>query len=325
MSNPWHLIADIGGTNARFAAFRCNHLLASTTYETGHGESLLSMARRFCQSLSEPPDIAVVAAAGPVSNNAVRLTNADQFLCGEELRAATGARQAHVINDFAAAAWAMLEVNPDDLSRISGAIHPTSGTRLVIGPGTGLGVGALTCHHGRWKAIVGEGGHIGISPRNRFEAEAFEALRTRWPDVAFGDTLTLEAEAILSGTGLPILYRAVQDVKGVCTTDIQPDTIFKTARTGVDPIAETVVTVFKAHLAQIAGDLGLVFGAEGGIFFTGGIALKNPWLFDDGFVSHMQAGGRFTPQRTALNLYLFQRPDFGLLGARNYARHALSE
>jgi len=167
--------------------------------------------------------------------------------------------------------------------------------------------------------------HTLAGPRNRVEVEAFEALRKHWPDVAFGDTLTLEAEAILSGTGLPLLYCAVQEVEGICTTHIQPETTFKTARTGADPIAEMVVTIFKAHLAQIAGDFGWAFGAEGGIFFTGGIALKNPWLFDDDFVSHVQAGGRFTQQRTALNLYLFQRSDFGLLGARNYARHALPE
>lgn len=323
MADAWQLIADIGGTNARFAAFQNDRLLASATYETGQGESLLSMARGFCRRITQPPDIAVVATAGPVINNSVKLTNSDQFLSGKGLCTAVGASQAHVINDFAAAAWAMLDVTSDELQSISGTARPASGTRLVIGPGTGLGVGVLSCCHGRYYSLVGEGGHIGISPRNRLEVEAFEALRAIWPEVFFGDTLTLEAEGILSGTGLPVFYRAVQTTEGVSPTDMRPEAIFSAARAGTDPIASTVVAIFKAHLAQIAGDLGLAFGAGGGIFFTGGIALKNPWLFDAEFVSEVHAGGRFTPQRQALDLYLFQRPDFGLLGARNFAMHAL--
>lgn len=324
MADPWHLIADIGGTNARFAAFRGNRLERSVTHDTGQGESLLSMARAFSLSLAEPPDIAVVAAAGPVRNNAVKLTNARQSLRGDDLRAAIGARQAHIINDFAAAAWALLDVDPDDLHPICGAIPPAPGTRLVIGPGTGLGVGSLACDRGKYHGIVGEGGHIGIGPRNRYEVDAFEALRAIWPEVFFGDSLTLEAEAILSGTGLPVFYRAVQRVEGIEATEMRPEDILNAAQAGTDPVAATVISIFKAHLAQVAGDLGLAFGAEGGIYFAGGIAIRNPWLFDADFVADVRAGGRFTPQRNALNLYLLQRPDLGLLGARNFAAHALT-
>lgn len=86
MKDPWHLIADIGGTNARFSALSGSQLGAPVTYDTRQGESLLSMARRFSDGYRSPPKKVVVAAAGPVIDNTVQLTNASQSLSGSDLR-----------------------------------------------------------------------------------------------------------------------------------------------------------------------------------------------------------------------------------------------
>lgn len=319
MADTWTLIADIGGTNARFAACQGDRVIDTKAYETEPGQSLLSLALRYCSSRQSPPDIAVLAVAGPVEGNAAHLTNTGHRLNGDDLRDAIGARKVHIINDFAAAAWAVSDVDPSELGVICGSARPGSGTRLVIGPGTGLGVGAISPIHGGLHAIVGEGGHAGIGPRTREDADVFEALRNLWPEAFFGQTLTLEAEAILSGTGLPMMYRAVQSVRGKPHTDMTPQAIFTTARAGSDPEAVRVVSIFKTYLAQLAGDLGLSFGATGGVFLVGGIAQKNPWLFDAEFVDRLRSGGRFTRHRSALDVYLLQRPDFGLMGAQSYA------
>ncbi|GGE62214.1 glucokinase [Actibacterium pelagium] len=323
MSDPWYLVADIGGTNARFAAFHGRRKMEVQVFDSKHGGDLLDMARKFCQeALPETPTVAVVAAAGPVKDNALHLTNANRSLCGSELREATGAQQAFIINDFAAAAWSTLVIPPENLTILSEGEDSDPGTRLVVGPGTGLGVGALAYVDGSYHGISGEGGHVGVGPRNQHEFKVFEALKSLWPDVFFGDALTAEAEGLLSGTGLPYLYRAVQLAHQADGPALDPREIFAKARDASDPFAVETIDIFKTRIAQVSADLALAFGARGGVYFVGGIAMKNPWIFDDAFLEAFHSGGRFTKQRKAIGVHLVNEPDFGLLGAHRYMEEA---
>lgn len=314
------LAADIGGTNVRLGAYQGDRLMARAQFSTKRDGALLDLISGFAAEMDLPPEVVVVAAAGPVADNRVELTNAKQSLCGAELRAATGASEAQIINDFAAAAWASLSPAPEDLVTLQGASTPPEGTRLVIGPGTGLGVGALARVGNSYASVPGEGGHIGISPRSRAEVEVFEALKPIWPEIFYGDALAIEAEGMLSGTGLPYLYRAVQSVRGGGSDAPDAAEIMQRAKSATDPIAVEVISMFKSHLAQVAGDLCLAFGAEGGVFLVGGVAMKNAWLFDEDFLSAFRAGGRFTEERANRSLYLLNVENFGLLGAQTYAK-----
>ena len=316
--------ADIDGTNTRLAAYRGNAVLKSAQHATGSHTDLSDVFRDFAQDLEAAPTVVVAAAAGPVQNNSVLLTNAEKLLCGADIKKATGAEQARVINDFAAAAWATAAVSKNDINALQGEAHPKDGMRVVVGPGTGLGVGSLIQIDGRYHDIPGEGGHIGLAPANRSEVEVFEAFRTLWPEVFFGDSLTLEAEAVLSGLGLPTLYRAVQIASGAAISDISTRDIFAHAKDKTDPHAVHSIEIFKSHLARVCGDLGLSQWAVGGVFIVGGVAAKNPRLFDDAFVQTLNAGGRFRKLREKLSLYHLTNPEFGLLGARNFARFAMS-
>jgi len=321
---PWYLVADVGGTNARFAAFQGDRQVAFATYETAECGDLLATAKAFSEAHAVQPAIAVVAAASPVRGNAVTLTNANHSFSGAELKAATGAAQAYVINDFAAAAWATMDPDPADVKVLAGEASLAPGTRVVIGPGTGLGVGALVFDGTSYQSVTGEGGHIGVGPRDHYEVRVFDALREIWPEVFFGATLILEAEGLLSGTGLPMLYRAVQKVERLSATAPTSADICARARAGSDTIASKTIDIFKAHLAQAAGDLGLVYGANSGVVLMGGIAQKNPWLFDDAFVAMVGAGGRFSTARQGLNLYLLEHADAVLFGAHTFAKRTLN-
>lgn len=318
------LAADIGGTNVRLGAYHDGALVGSARFSTKTDGALLNLMHGFAEGMAMPPEVVVAAAAGPVANNAVELTNAKQTLCGAELQDATGAKEARIINDFAAAAWATLAPLPEHLQVLQGAETPPEGTRLVIGPGTGLGVGALAHVEGRYASLPGEGGHVGIAPRTRQELEIFEALRAHWPEVFFGDSLVIEAEGILSGTGLPFLYRAVQDVHGGGVSAPDAADIMRLAKHQEDTCAVTTVEVFKAHLAKVAGDQALALNAAG-VFLVGGVAMKNAWLFDAAFVSGFGKGGRYDAERSALNLYLLNVENFGLEGAHTYAEQLAAD
>lgn len=325
MTTPWLLCADIGGTNLRLRAYDGDGTRASEQHETGGPGALVEHFHAFAEAQGTAPELVVAAVAGPVQNNRVQLTNAAKTLCGDDLKSTTGAREAFLINDFAAASWATARTTPDDLLCLQGAARPPAeGIHVVVGPGTGLGVGTLIFRDGVHVAIPGEGGHVALAPNTREEVEIFEAFRKLWPQVFYGDGLTCESEAMLSGTGLPILYRAVQDVMGDTGPHLDARGVLTAAHEDRDPVAHRVALIFKSHLARLSGDFGIANGADS-VFLVGGVATKNPWLFDDTFVDAFNQGGRFTALRQSLNLYLLRNPDFGLLGAYNYAAHWMDQ
>lgn len=325
MTTPWLLCADIGGTNVRLRAYACDGgaALASDQHDTGGPGDLADIFGDFASAHGSAPELVVAAVAGPVSDNRVQLTNARKSLCGEDLKRTTGAAEASLINDFAAAAWATARTAPDDLLCLQGAPAPrTEGIHVVVGPGTGLGVGTLVFRDGAHAALPGEGGHVALAPNSREEVEIFEAFRDLWPETFFAGGLTCESEAMLSGTGLPLLYRAVQSVMGDTGPHLDARGVLTAAQEDTSPVAHRTALFFKSHLARLAGDLGLAVGADS-VFLVGGVATKNPWLFDAAFTDAFNQGGRFTGLRRQMNLYLLRNPDFGLLGAHNYATHRM--
>lgn len=323
MPDPRFITADIGGTNVRLAAYHGAIEVAKAQFSTKTDGALIDLITDFTAVQAPRPDMIVIAAAGPVTDNSVTLTNARQTLCGSALQSATHAGDVQIINDFAAAAWATHTPDAADLLALQGPQTPATGTRLVIGPGTGLGVGALALTENGYTSIPGEGGHIGIAPRHAAEVAVFDALRTLWPEVFFADTLVAEAEALLSGTGLPYLYQAVALTHGSTTRAPDAAALMALAQRDADPVAIKTIDLFKSHLAQVCGDLALAFGA-GAAFLVGGVAAKNPWLFDQNFVETFRVGGRFTDKRTQLGLYVLGSESFGLDGARAFARQRLT-
>ena len=322
----WNLVADIGGTNTRLGVVVGDLLREVHRHPTGSLEDLHAALRQLQEEIGSAPQALVAAGAGPVHDGRIDLTNAALRLCERDLIAATGAGYARVINDFTAAAWSVANVSASDVLSLQGSGTPPEGTRLVAGPGTGLGVGALLCSDGAYHTVSGEGGHIGLSPRNRDEVEIFEAARQLVPHCFFGDSLTLEAEMFLSGTGLPILYQAIALTAGQTTLQARnAQVILQDAKNGADPIATRTAQVFASHLGAVLGDLAVTLMATGGVYLVGGVAEKNPWLFDRQFQQAFTNGGRFTELRHSLSLYVSKQQEFGLVGAQNYLRNALEQ
>ncbi len=315
----WNLIADVGGTNMRLAAVDLDgQILEQRSFPSKGDEPLDEVCRAFVAGQSGSPEHAVIAAAGVVKDGTVTLTNARQTASERGIAAACGSAQAKILNDFEAAAWSLDTVSAADVQQLQGPSQFQRAPRLIIGPGTGLGVGALVYSQGRPVVVPGEGGHVAISPRRAELVAVFEAVTAEWPEVAMGGAMSVEAEALLSGTGLPRFYRAlaqVMDLPQVCADTAE---IFAAARDMQDPVATRLIAMFAEYLGAVAGDLGLVVGARGGVFLTGGLALKNPWIFDAAFLEAFTAGGRHSSWRAEMPVYLYRNENFGLIGARNY-------
>lgn len=315
----WDFIADIGGTNARFAAARDNKITDQAIYSSKEG--VLAGLADYAASRSAPKR-AVLAFAGPTTANQGVLTNAGQTITRTDVAKVLSCSDITFVNDFEAAAWALATVTDADVVSLQGPVSVPAGNRIIVGPGTGLGVGCLIKTPTSFDAVPGEGGHIGIQPCSAFETEVFTELHTVWPQV-FMDTSSnrIEAEALLSGTGLPYFYKSACSVLGQDIRANDAKSILDAAKTNNDQAANATVLMFKEHLGRSVGDLSLVIAAKGGVFLTGGVANKNPWLFDDAFMAAFHSGGRFTKMRQETPLYLYSNPDFGLIGGCNALKY----
>ncbi|MEP5212028.1 ROK family protein [Sulfitobacter pontiacus] len=317
----WNLIADVGGTNMRLACVAADgQMLRQQTLPSKGDVGLEQACGAFAKAEGSAPTHVVIAAAGIVANGRVTLTNANQSASEPGLVTACGAQSAKILNDFEAAAWSLETVTKDEVKTLQGQGGFTPGARLIIGPGTGLGVGALVMDEATTLAVPGEGGHVGIGPRRSELVPVFEALVALWPEVAMSD-LTVEAEAVLSGTGLPYFYRAVAQAMGQEVQPLQGPQIFAAAAAQSDPVALRTVALFGEYLGAVAGDLAVTVKAMGGVFVTGGVVHKNPHILDQAFLAAFNAGGRYHAWRQNVPVYLYENENFGLIGARNCAQH----
>jgi glucokinase len=175
----------------------------------------------------------------------------------------TGMEDVILLNDFEALALALTALRPDDVVQIGGDIAAATGAKVVLGPGTGLGVGGLIVAAGLWVPVPGEGGHVALGPA---EADEFQVWANLEPEHG-----RISAEAILCGRGMVRLYRAVARTdrrEAILTT---PSEITEKALDGSDPVAAKTVSLWTRLLGRLAGDMALVFMARGGVYIGGGI------------------------------------------------------
>jgi len=318
----WDLLGDIGGTHMRLAEGRNGRLGQRMTFPTVGDVTPAEAIAGFVEKIGTVPNRASVAGAGIVENGAVTLTNTGTRISERIVREASGAPTAKILNDFEAAAWSLCEFDEDHIERLQGHRSESRGVRLIIGLGTGLGVGALVWHHDTPLVVQSEGGHVRLSPGTAEEVEIFRRLGALWPEVRMGEGHGVEAEAILSGTGLPVLHRAVAQALGHPAEQTQAADILAEGRSDSDPVARKTTDLFLAYLGGFAGDMAVTFAAKGGVFLAGGVIAANRWIFEEpAFLNAFNSGGRHSDFRKGLSVFVLKNDDFGLQGALNYLRY----
>lgn len=312
------LLADVGGTNVRFALAEPDArepLLAATIrrYRVADFESFGDAARRYLAETSAKPAHAVFAFAGPLEGDAVRLTNHPWRVVLPELRSTLDlAGGVRAINDFAAMSLALGLLGEGDVARIGAPVPAALGARprqvfALVGPGTGLGVGALLVQGDRLDAIESEGGHLGFAPQGEFEIEVLRRLAARFGRVS--------NERLLSGAGLANLHAALAAIDGVAVDALQPADITARADAGDDARCVRAVELFCALLGAAAGDLVLAFGAWDGLYLTGGLTPRlQPWLERGAFRRRFEDKGRFAQRLAAVPTLAVRHAEPGLLG-----------
>lgn len=310
------LIGDIGGTNARFAILVDSYaepkefpIVRTADFATIDEAIQASILDR----TSVQPRTAVLAVAGPVDGDEIALTNCDWVVRPKVMFETLGLSDIVVLNDFEAQALAVVALGDEHMEKIGEGEAEPSGGRVVLGPGTGLGVAGLihACH--RWIPVPGEGGHMDIGPRTPRDHQIFPHLEPIEGRIS--------GEQILCGRGLVNAYNAIAKAEGRKPRLTAPAEVTGAALERSDPIAEEALEFFVTCLGRTAGDLALVFKSRGGVYLTGGIAQKIiPALKAGNFREAFEDKAPHRELLRSMPVYVITHPLAALAGLAAYAR-----
>lgn len=320
-ARPWYLVADIGGTNARFAlGDPCGegltgHLTLSVSDHPSFMSALLAYLEyvKTLEGWSAKPRAACLAVACPAEREVISFTNSDWVIHRDDVARGLDVPTLHVINDFAAIGHAAPTLLENDWRQLGGGVAREDAPVVVLGPGTGLGVCSVLMDGGTVCVVAGEGGHVDFAPVSDEEVEILRRLMSRFRRVS--------AERLLSGAGLANIYWALTDMRDAEHRHASPADISAAAMQGQDPVAVEALHVFCRVLGSTAGNLALTLGARGGVLIAGGIA---PRILDFLAVSEFRerflSKGRFRDYLNDIPTRVVTCDNPGLRGALRYLK-----
>ncbi|EKS68360.1 bifunctional glucokinase/RpiR family transcriptional regulator [Burkholderia sp. SJ98] len=313
------LLADIGGTNARFA-------LETATGEIGQirvypGADYPGIAEVMQQYLKDTKvgrvNHAAIAIANPVDGDHVKMTNHDWSFSIEATRRALGFDTLLVVNDFTALAMALPGLTDAQREQVGGGSRRQNSVIGLLGPGTGLGVSGLIPADDRWIALGSEGGHATFSPFDENEDLVTRYARRKFPHVSF--------ERVCAGQGLELIYRAFAERDNVTVADTFTAADVTTRALQGEPLALETVNCFCAILGTFAGNIAVTLGALGGIYIGGGIVLKLGELFHKSpFRERFESKGRFQQYLSGIPTYIITAEYPAFLGVSAILSEQLS-
>jgi glucokinase len=270
------LVADIGGTHARFACLdRSGAPTQIQNLKTADFPDLKSAMAAYgltCNGIGTGSLVgarAVISIAAPLAGDRVRMTNAAWDFSIATTQSEVGLQSLRLMNDFEALALAVPTLAIAELQAIGHTLPlDTNRTKAIIGPGTGLGMAGVmpTLHNGRltWHAIPCEGGHASLAPSSQSDSAL---LKAAW-DLGLQHVCW---EDFVSGTGLPLLYQCVCHSHGYDFAPKSPAQITNSALLQRDEACLATLLAFCDLMGSAAGDLALMTGARGGVYIKGGV------------------------------------------------------
>jgi glucokinase len=304
------LMADIGGTYARFAVEvapgRFEHVSSLRVAE--HAD-FHAAVRAYLQALPMgTPQHAAVAIANPVEGDQVRMTNYHWQFSIEEMRQRLRLDTLVVVNDFTALAMAIPHLRPHELRQVGGGQPRPRSVVGLLGSGSGLGVSGLIPVGDGWISLGSEGGHTSFSPREERELTILRHAWKQYDHVSF--------ERLLSGPGLELMHRALAEAAGLAGAPLSAPEITRRALEQADPTCMDTLDAFAAMLGTAAANLAVTLGALGGIYIGGGIVPRlGAWFDRSRFRSRFEDKGRFSRYVSAIPTFVIVADNATFIGA----------
>ena len=269
------LICDTGGTNVRFALKGApeaplGEVVHLKTWDyPGLGEAIEAAAAK----IGTRPRSVIACGAGPVDGRKLKLTNAPWLMDGPEFAKAVGLDQGLLLNDFEAQALSLPTIPEPWARRIGPLGFSGTGPQVILGPGTGLGIGALVNAAGRHTPLASEACHTDFGPTNDEEAAI-------WPHLerVHGRITT---ESVLAGPGLVRLHAARLAAYGKPPEALDAVAIDERAHQDRSGEEAATIALYWRIIARFAGDMGVTFVATGGVTLAGGVLPRLVDLLDE--------------------------------------------
>ncbi|MAD74373.1 MAG: glucokinase [Rheinheimera sp.] len=314
------IVADIGGTNARFSRVNLNSLNLDkvAVYPCATFASLADALAHYQQEqqLSNLKHVAI-AIACPVNGDSISMTNFHWNFSVSAMQQQLGLERLLVMNDFTAVAMSLPALTKNDKVQLGNGTAQSHLPMAVLGAGTGLGVAHLISVNNQFIPLPGEGGHVDWAAQTEQEWFIQQVLRKEYGHVS--------PERVLSGPGLEAIYRALALHRQLDVAPLSAGEIGSLALQGSSELASATVAQFFASLGSIAGDLALTLSAFGGVYVAGGIAPKLlPLMAASDFRTRFEAKGRFSAFNRQIATYIVTAPQPGLLGAAVYLKQSLA-
>lgn len=307
------LIGDIGGTNARFALVTPEtfDLRDIQTLPCADYPHLVDAVRDYLERVgatgANAPVEACLAFACPVHDDIVSMTNNHWRFSKREVKQSLGLDLFKVINDFTAQALGVPHIGDEERVQVKPGHAEQNRARLIMGPGTGLGVAGLFPGSEAWIPLTTEGGHVTFAPTDEQELALAGYFISRYGRVS--------VERLLCGQGLLDLYRAHAELHRAAPRYNTPAEVTGAARAGDSVSVETLKRFLKI-MGDVCGDAALSLGARGGVYLCGGIMPRLiDWLQHSRFQEAFINKGRMREYNDSIPIWVVTAPWTGLLGA----------
>lgn len=307
MTSP-RLIADVGGTNARFALCIDGRPEHEMELQCANFPTLTDAIKHYLDMAgvaATPPSEAAFAIAAALNGDEISLTNSHWKFSMHEVCKSINLKRLIVVNDFTALAMSIRHLKDDELMQVGGLQPEANKPMAVLGPGTGLGVSGLIPAGDAWIPLEGEGGHTSWSPNNERETTVLNQLWKEFDHVS--------TERVLSGMGLVNLYNALSAIEGKKSQTFAPADITEHALNASDSICVETLNMFCGILGAAAGNLVLTLGAKGGVYIAGGIVPRlGDFFLRSPFRSRFESKGRYKSYLSTVPAYVMtaKRPAF---------------
>ena len=311
-NQPYNLVGDIGGTNARFAlvAPGKSELMSIKTLQCTKFETVQEAIKSYLTSINDVEIIsACIASAGTTHLDVFKPANNDWVINKSNVSSALNDIQVNWINDFSAQALATTTLKSNDVIVINqGAVQPER-VRLVIGPGTGLGTCGLINSSNGWVPLPAQGGHSDFAPNSSLEIEIWTLLQKQFGHVA--------VERILSGPGIVNLYKALCQINEKEVLFNSPSEITSAAiKVNPDSMSKETLHLFCRIFGSVTGSIALSTGCLGGIYITSDL-VRNflDFFIDSDFLKSFEDKGRLKYYMTDIPIFISKKENMGLIGS----------
>ncbi len=305
----WGLIADIGGTYARFAVVGDKGIENLEYLKCNDYPTVIEAVNAYLARINFEGKVskAVFAVAGAVKKDEVEMTNHHWHIKISETKKLLKLEKFELVNDFEIVALAIPHIKSEKMIKIGGGEVTENKIKTIVGGGTGLGLASLVWNGSDYVACAGEGGHVTMAVKNQREFDIINILKNKYRHIS--------AERVCSGKGLVNLYNAIclLDNKGNLPK-LNGEEISERAINGTCQVCKESLDMMLVFFGRFAGNAALTLGALGGVYIVGLAAKFGDYFINSAFREEFEAKGRFESYLKQIATYLVTEEEIAFVG-----------